>query len=166
MITYVPLVRKILGLPTNTHGKNSRRIIAFAFFIGVSFWGIDAILDYIVFYKGSESLAELLFSAVPPHELYIRTMFLIASFAGGLILAQQVSRQIKQETTYSQRIKMFKVITDKTSDILAILDANQKNKYITPSITAITGYHPEELLDMQQKNHHPSRRHKKFRNSV
>ncbi len=151
MITYIPFVRKILGLASNVYEQHTRRIVGFAFLMGISFWLIDGVFDYSVFYRGTKSLVELLFSSVPPHEMYVRTSFLIASFAGGLILARHVKQQIEQEKMYSAKINIFKVITEKTSDILAILDENYNNKYITPSVTAITGYLPEELIGEQQK---------------
>jgi len=69
--------------------ESNRHIIIRAFIqsiiFGAALWIIDSIVDWLFFYDGT--FVELILSKVPSHEIYIRTVFIIAIFVFGLINA-------------------------------------------------------------------------------
>jgi len=67
-----------------------RNVIAISALLGSLFWFIDGLLDYFFFFEGS--LVGILFTNVPPHELYIRLVWFF-----GLLLIGVFSTRIIEE---------------------------------------------------------------------
>ncbi|MCK4825849.1 HAMP domain-containing histidine kinase, partial [bacterium] len=58
-------------------------------------WIADSILDYVIFYEGT--FLDLLILAVPPHELYIRSLFSFAFLIFGVMMRNILNRLALQE---------------------------------------------------------------------
>ncbi len=69
----------------------NRRILGLAIGFGLFIWIIDALLDYIIFYKG-ESFLDLLIFDMPQHELYIRTLIMFLFISFGFISTRYADR--------------------------------------------------------------------------
>ncbi|MDX9701905.1 MAG: PAS domain S-box protein [Candidatus Auribacterota bacterium] len=152
LLTYTKTMRKLLRLDTDETYSPVNRIIGTTVGIGLSFWVIDGLLDYFLFYRGIGNLTGFLTGSEYPHEFYVRMIFFIACLAGGLILAGIFRTSIQKEKQFADSLKIFHEITENTSDIIAILDTEYRYTYITSSITAIAGYAPNELIGTKLKN--------------
>lgn len=77
----------------NTKTKYGIIIISVA--IGLACWVIDTVLDRMFFYDGT--FLELLITAAPKHEIYIRTVILSSFMIFGILMAKIISRRIYVE---------------------------------------------------------------------
>lgn len=72
-----------------------RSIIILSVLLGLSFWIIDAVLDYLTFHEGG--LFELLIMEVPRHEIYVRSVVLFLFLVFGLVVAKIFSESKQAE---------------------------------------------------------------------
>jgi PAS domain S-box-containing protein len=68
--------------------------------VGVLLWVADAAIDYYLFYPGS--FLDLLVLAVPPHELYVRSLMLLTFVVLGGALSWHITRRRKAERLLRQ----------------------------------------------------------------
>ena len=71
--------------------KEEKKIILLSVFVGISLWVIDAFIDSIFFSHGP-FLDSLLFE-ISPHELYFRSLFLVAFLVFGILISRIVARR-------------------------------------------------------------------------
>ena len=65
---------RITGTSSGRVMKIEYKVIAASIILGLFFWVIDAMLDYLLFYEGT--FWSLLISDVPNKEIYLRTLVL------------------------------------------------------------------------------------------
>ncbi len=123
------VVRKLLGLEAAAAQGSTDAIIAASAAFGVAFWIVDGVLDYVTFYEGKGSLADLVLFDIPPHELYIRIAFLLLCLSGGLLF----SRLVRVRRQGGER---FRAITENASDIAVVIGWDRSFSYVSPSVTS------------------------------
>ncbi len=126
-------------------------VLKAALLFGLSFWVIDAVLDYLVFYQGRGGFWDLLVLHVPPHELWVRSYVLAACLAGGFLLWRVQDQRMRSETRYRRLVETM-------HDGLFLLDQEGRIGYANPRLSEITGYDPEELLGMHYSRLVPEER--------
>jgi len=62
-------------------------------------------------------------------------------------ITRDISERKQVEEELYQQQSMFKLISENTTDIIAVLDANNVVQFVTPSVQNIIGYTPEEVLE-------------------
>ena len=105
----------------------------FLLFVGVGLllWVADAAIDYYLFYPGS--FLDLLVLAVPPHELYVRSLILLALVLLGGALSWHITRRRKAERAL-RRSKQA-------------LEASEREKVsILDSLTEMVTYQDTDLV--------------------
>ncbi|MDW7732446.1 MAG: HAMP domain-containing sensor histidine kinase [Methanolobus sp.] len=70
------------------------KTIALFLFIGILFWILDSIVDYVFFYEGVFS--DLLIFDVPLHEIYVRSSFLLFMVFLGILSSKRDDDRFKQ----------------------------------------------------------------------
>ena len=78
-----------------------RRVIALSVAVGVLVWVADAVLDYLVFYEGT--FWGLLIAAVPPAELYSRSLAFAGILAFGIVVSIVSARRRRAEEALRER---------------------------------------------------------------
>lgn len=63
-----------------------------------------------------------------------------------LALCQDVTERIKAEEVIRKSEEKFRLLADNVTDVIWILGLDFRYKYITPSVTTLRGYEPEELI--------------------
>jgi PAS domain S-box-containing protein len=58
----------------------------------------------------------------------------------------------KTESTIKENIAMYRLLADNSFDVIWAMDLSLKFKYISPSVKRMTGWTPEEALDMSIKD--------------
>jgi PAS domain S-box-containing protein len=57
-----------------------------------------------------------------------------------------ITEQVDAEQRLKRREQFFRSIIERSSDILAVVDAQQTIRYVSPAFQAITGHEPEQLI--------------------
>lgn len=96
------------------------RVLILAVLLSGLIWLVDAILDYFFFFEAS--WAELLFSNVSSHELYMRTVPIVVLLVFGLAISVLLARQ--------KRIELDLRAREKDSSYLAALVASSDDAII------------------------------------
>ncbi|HIE31552.1 MAG TPA: PAS domain S-box protein, partial [Methanosarcinales archaeon] len=104
-------VRRFFGLEERANQTDTGHIISASILLGVLFWIIDSIVDSLIFHSGS-SFLDLLALKIPPHELYMRTFFILACLMGGLLASTLLRRQRESEEALRKREEQLHAILD------------------------------------------------------
>jgi PAS domain S-box-containing protein len=132
-------VRQALRLPERFDQASTTHIVSASILVGCAFWVVDSLLDFLLFFDGEGSLLELFATNVPPHEIYVRTTFFVFCLIAGRVTSKVLRDQRQGE------IK-FRAITENTGDLTLVLDGNANHAYVSPSVQAVFGFTPSEIL--------------------
>ena len=105
-------VRGFLKLKERPDQTSTTYITSASILLGCLFWVFSSVLDYLAFYAGQGTLLELAVLKVPPHELFVRTAFLLACLMGGLLSSKFLRKQREVEETLRQREKRLSAVLD------------------------------------------------------
>jgi len=97
--------------------KRARTILTVGVGLGMGVWVLDAVVDTVFFYDGASFLA-LLVTDVPAHELYVRTLILLAFVAFGVVAARQARQLQERERDRS----LFRRLVDEATDSVFVMD--------------------------------------------
>lgn len=80
-------------------------------------WFLDVILDYLFFFEGT--FLEVMLFKVPPHEIFMRSFFVISFVAFGLLLTKLSAARNKAEGILKEyRISLEKMVSKRTKELL------------------------------------------------
>ena len=133
-------------------------IIGAASGFGVLFWIADSYFEYLFFHQnlsfllleGPETFLEALVLKVPPHSLFVRCSFLIATLLGGILAAIFFHTKVRSDEALRMSEERYRNIFASAKDAIvlcnqetdAILDVNR-------SATELYGYSRDEMRQMQ-----------------
>ncbi len=144
-------IRKFFRLEEKSNQKNTSYIISATLLFGVFFWFIDSVVGSLIFYN-ENSFLELLALDIPPYVLYVRTAFILACLAGGVVAADFLRKQHESEEALAESEDRFRTIFDSVNDAVFIHDIDT-GAILNVNNTACNmyGYTREELrrLDVQ-----------------
>jgi PAS domain S-box-containing protein len=63
-----------------------------------------------------------------------------------LALCQDITERVQAEEIIRKSEERYRILADNVTDIIWILDLDFRYKYITPSVTRLRGYEPDELV--------------------
>jgi len=89
-------VKRFFRLKERTLSAKTGHIVSVSFLFGVLFWIVDSIFGYLIFHLGN-SFLDLLALNIPPYVLYVRTAFIIACLAGGVVASGFLRKQRESE---------------------------------------------------------------------
>ena len=120
--------------------KIEHKVIALSIIISLFVWIIDAVVDYLYYYK--EPFQSLLIPEVPSFEFYIRFTWIAFFLIFGII----VSRIIAKRKQAEEELLKFKMGIERSNEALFITDINGIIVYVNPAFKTIYGYSSEETL--------------------
>ncbi len=88
--------RRFFGLQENRNNSKSVHVISTALLLGVLFWIVDSAVGSIVFHSGG-SFLDSLAGNIPPHDVFVRVLFILACLTGGLLASKRLSEQKRTE---------------------------------------------------------------------
>jgi len=144
-------IRRFFRLDGKSNQTNTGYIISASLLFGVFFWFIDSVVGSLIFYNESSFLG-LLALDIPPYVLYVRTAFILACLAGGMVASGFLYKQHESEDALSESEARFRTIFDSINDAVFIHDI-ETGAILDVNNTAcdMYGYTREELrhLDVQ-----------------
>ena len=132
---------------TDIQRKTLRLYLIAALLVGVGFWILDALLDFLYFYRGQGTFLDLLAFHVPRHEIYIRTTFLAALLLGAGAIAGLAVRKRRTELALRDTESRLAAALDSSLD--AIMVTRLSDGLIlemNTSVSRVLGYEPHETL--------------------
>ena len=72
--------------------KTEHKVIVLSAVLGLFVWIVDAVLDYLLFYKRG-TFVGLLITDIPPHKLYIRSVLLFSFILFGVVISRILSEE-------------------------------------------------------------------------
>jgi hypothetical protein len=94
-------VKRFFRLKERIPSAKTGQIISISFMFGVLFWIVDSIFGYLIFHPES-SLLDLLALNIPPYVLYVRTAFILACLAGGVVASGFLLKQRESEVALQE----------------------------------------------------------------
>ncbi len=128
------------------------KIVGFAFLFGIAFWILDSIYHYFTFsahlrrmiVQKPESLLDPMLFHIEPHQLFVRSIFLIFSLIAGIVLAFFWIRQKNIEKKIKESEEHYRILTERANDGIGLI-YNGNFVYTNPRISEISGYSSDEL---------------------
>ena len=97
-------VRNFFRLEKEYNQTDTGYIISASLLIGIFFWFVDSIVSYLVFHP-ENSFLDLLALNIPPHDIFIRTMFILACLLGGLLTSYLLRRRRESDQAHQLLIQ-------------------------------------------------------------
>lgn len=141
-------VRKFFGLKEDYNQANTSYIISASLLIGGFVWLIDSIISYLVFQPGN-SLLDLLALNIPPHDIFMRTIFILTCLAGGLLASYLMRGQHKSDQALLESEEHYRSLFESVPIALLETDLSEVKK-------AIDGLRKQGITDLRDYfDHHP-----------
>ncbi|NQT15196.1 MAG: PAS domain S-box protein, partial [Planctomycetes bacterium] len=119
-------------------------VIVFSIVIGLFVCLIDGCLDYFIFYEGT--FWGLLISDVPPHEIYDRTIILLAFAAFGVTVSRMMSSRTEADRKLQESEERFRSLFENAPLGHQSLDANGDFVEVNEAWCELLGYTKGEVL--------------------
>ncbi|HJH29927.1 MAG TPA: hypothetical protein C5S51_09595 [Methanosarcinaceae archaeon] len=123
----IEFTRRFFGLEKRPGHTDTGYIISFSLLLGVIFWVIDSVIGSVIFYPES-SFIDLLALNVPPVVIYVRTFFILACLAGGLIFSKLLHKHFEIGNKFKYLYSMVRLMCDNLPDLIWTKDL--KNRFI------------------------------------
>jgi len=121
--------------------KIEHKIVILSAIIGLTMWGLDAMVDALIFKR--DSFLDELFVDVTPHELYFRSLFAISFVLFGLVISRIVAKRNEVE----KKLEKHSAAIDSSMDGMAIFNPEGEYLYVNQAYAAVNGYEgPGELV--------------------
>lgn len=75
-----------------------RNVFLLSLALGTVVWALDALFDYLFFYREPSTFLGLLITDIPAHEIYVRTSALVFFAGVGLVISHYLRKRTESET--------------------------------------------------------------------
>ncbi len=130
--------------------KEEKKIILLSAFGGISLWVVDALIDSVFFSHGL--LLDSLLFEVSFHELYFRSLFLVAFIVFGILISRIMARRRQaDEQLQAAYVKLAdekartEAVLGAIGDGISIQGTSYRILYQNPAHKKMTGEHLGEL---------------------
>jgi len=138
LLVKLPAFRKIIGLSSIPQMKNNNIIFSVSILVSLLMWGIILLLAHTMI-EDTKAVTQNYTNLF----LYI---ILLAGTISARILIRVFEIRIDTEITLKESEEKYRMITDNSSDIIALHDINGIIKYISPAIKTSIGLDEKELI--------------------
>ncbi len=97
-------------------------VIGLSVLFGVLVWVIDSVLDYVIYYKGTNFFKLLVFE-VPEHEIYIRSTIFACFIIFGIISSKILGKKKLAENELSESEQKYKELFNNMGNGVAVYEA-------------------------------------------
>lgn len=149
-------IRKFFKLEEKYDQTNTSYIISASLLIGVFFWFVDSIVSFLVFHS-ENSFLNLLALNIPPHDIFIRTMFLFVCLMGGLLASRLMSRQRESVQAMLKSEELMRTMFEEAPLGIALIDSlTGQFIEVNPKFSEISGQNIEKMTTIDwRKITHP-----------
>ncbi len=117
--------------------KLRNKIFIYTLLGGIFLWFTDAVLDYFIFYIGTGSFMDLLILDVTPHEIYVRTSFVVIVVVAGLLLTHFTR---KKQLALERNKNWLSVTLKSIGDGVITTDLSGKVTFMNNVAEELTGW--------------------------
>lgn len=147
LLLHLERPRQFFGLQEDRNNSRSVYVISMALLLGVLFWIVDSVIGSIVFHSEGSFLDSLAMK-IPPHDVFVRVLFILACLAGGLLASKHLSRQRKSDYALRESERKYRNLLENQSEaVFRISLSDGKFDYISPAVSEVFGYSLKEILD-------------------
>ncbi|MEA1905913.1 MAG: ATP-binding protein, partial [Euryarchaeota archaeon] len=132
--------RRFLKLAKKTNQMKTGYVISASLLFGVLFWVIDSVVGSLVFYA-ERSFLDLLALDIPPYVLYVRTAFVLAGLAGGMVASGAMRKQREGERALEKREEQLRSVLDNATIHIWAFDG-ERYLYLSKEWYRYTGQNP------------------------
>lgn len=137
---------------------NSLIILTVSLCFGIAFWIIDSYYEFLFFHQnlsfmlleGPENFFESLILKVPPHSLFFRVSFVVASLIGGVLVAVFFHIKVKSDAALRVSEERYRKIFETARDAIVLCN---RNTYAIIDANGIAlklyGYSRNEMLELK-----------------
>ncbi|MBD3268197.1 PAS domain S-box protein, partial [bacterium] len=86
-------VRRFFGLPLRPAQQDTNMIYALAILFGLGIWGLDALVDYLIFNPQGKTFLECLIMEAGLHEMFMRSIYVFLLLMAGLWISRVSARR-------------------------------------------------------------------------
>ena len=129
---------------------NTDYIISASLLLGFLFWIVDSVLGSLVFHTES-SFLDLLALDVPPYEAYVRTFFILACLAGGLVASKLLRRQRESDKALRASEKRLAQIVEGSSTPIFVIDEKHTVTHWNKACENLTGVSASEMVGTKKQ---------------
>jgi len=144
-------VRKFFGLKEEYNQANTSYIISASLLIGGFVWLIDSIISYLVFQPGN-SLLDLLALNIPPHDIFMRTIFILTCLAGGLLASYLMRGQHERDKALRDNEEKLVQIVGGNPIPTFVIGENHTITHWNKACENLTGCSASEMVGTQKQN--------------
>ncbi len=123
--------------------KREPVFVAAALGIGLLTWLADATVDCLVFHEGT--FWDILYSAVPPGELYTRAVTLVSFLAFGFVLSVYAGRRGRAEEALRRSEERLRRTVETMAEGVVVVDGNGMIVQTNPAAQQILGLPPRGI---------------------
>ncbi len=120
--------------------KTEYKVIVLSVAIGLVVWVIDALIDFLFFYK--KSFQSVLIPDSLDFELYLRLVWILFFLIFGIV----VSKVIAKHRISEEELLKFRLGIDRSADATFITDIDGNIVYVNPAFEQIYGFSKEEAF--------------------
>ncbi len=104
--------------------KTEYKVIGVSIIFGLSYWVIDALLDFFIFYEGT--LLDLMLFDVPSHEIYIRSTGVFLFIIAGVVMSRFVTQIRRGDRALQESEENLRTILFSIGAGLSLLDSETR----------------------------------------
>ena len=113
-------------------------ILFISLLLGLIIWAADAVVDYLVFYEGG--FLDLLLLNPPPHEIYIRFLFLLCFLGFGGVVAEVVLHLQGARNELQNRETDLRTTLQSIGDAVIATDTSGRVRRMNEQSESLTGW--------------------------
>jgi PAS domain S-box-containing protein len=144
-------VRRFFGLEEKYDQANTSYIISASLLIGVFVWLVDSVIGYLVF-QPQNSFLDLLALNIPPHDIFIRTMFMLTCLMGGLLASTLLRGQLASDKALRDNEEKLVQIVEGNPIPTFVIGENHTITHWNKACENLTGYPASEMVGTQKQN--------------
>ncbi|MCD4671879.1 MAG: PAS domain S-box protein [Anaerolineaceae bacterium] len=143
-------VRKFFGLEKEYNQVNTNFIIRAAFLVGAFFWIVDSTISTLVFQPESSFLDSLALN-VSAHDIFIRTVFLLVSLAGGVLASNLLRGQRESDDALRDSEERLKQIIEGNPTPIFVIGEKHTITHWNKVCENLTGFPANEMVGTQKQ---------------
>lgn len=125
--------------------RTERSIVILALVLGLFAWVVDAVLDYLLFYRGGE-FWELMLAYEYAHEAYIRCVILAVFVVFGLVVSRTMAKSRRAEEALRKSEERFRSLFENAPLGYQSLDEQGNFVEVNETWCKTLGYSRQEVL--------------------
>ena len=123
----IEFTRRFFGLEKRPNHTETGYVISLSLVFGIMFWVLDSVIGSVIFYP-ERSFIDMLALDIPSSVIYVRTFFILACLAGGLMFSKLLRKHYEIENKFKDLYSMVRLMSDNLPDLIWTKDV--KNRFI------------------------------------